>query len=140
MMGARILVSFACNHGEDGLWRGTVEAVSVHAPDGDGIDFEWSSGSAPRLTVLEDRFRFLRRLWAFDRRIPWYGNWCWDAFRVTVEDAADLLLAIRLSGKFCPDGGVVPLLEAYEAVQHDRQRMVHELTSMVAPSSKEAAA
>jgi hypothetical protein len=98
-----ILVGFACNHGDNGLWRGTVEAMSIHAKE-ESLDLECSNGTPPRLTVGRDWLRFLRRRVPVLGGVEWYGNWCWNAYRVSIPDAATLLCAAVQSEKFTTDG------------------------------------
>lgn len=98
-----ILVCFACNDGDNGLWRGTVEAMSVNARE-ESLDLELSLGSAPRLTVGDGWLRFRRKRVAVVDWTEWYGNWCWNAYRVSIFDASVLLWAATQSRRFTCDG------------------------------------
>jgi hypothetical protein len=96
------MVGFACN-GDHGEFRGTIDAMSI-GRNGDSIDFEWSSGSAPRLTVLDGAIRVFRRRFVHHGATEWYGNWCWNAYKLALPDVATLLERARFSEKFSCDG------------------------------------
>jgi len=99
-----IFVAFACNDGDNGGWRGTVEAVAFTGRDNQSIDFELSRGSAPRLAVGDGWLRFMRRRLGFVSSTQWYGNWCWNGYRLYHGDAAILLKEMLRSRKFTCDG------------------------------------
>jgi len=89
-----IIVSFCCNNPDNGTFDGTVSAIEIHGSEGCDVTLEPSTYPAPRFSWLDNppkphssretagfkvaRFRF--------RCAPyrsWYGNWCWDAVKMS---------------------------------------------------------
>lgn len=114
-----LLVCFACNDGDNGLWRGTVEGLSFHGRCTDEyIQMDFSFQGAPRLTIGDGWLRIFRRKLPFSASVEWYGNWCWNGYRMFVGEAAVVLCEAVRSGKFSFDAAsgfgcdVSELLEA----------------------------
>lgn len=85
-----VRVGFACNDGDNGLFTGKVEAISISRA-GESLDLELQKGRASPLTAGEDWIRIFRlKLETFGSK-RWVGNWCWDEYVLAVPDAARLL-------------------------------------------------
>ena len=89
-----ITVSVCCNDPDNGLFDGRVAAIEIHGAEGCDITLKPRIYPAPRFAWLDNapkphdsresmgfkvaRFRF--------RCAPykaWYGNWCWDAVKMS---------------------------------------------------------
>lgn len=53
----------------------------------------------------------MRCAWSVLRSREWYGNWCWNAYWLTPEDAVRLLARVKASGTFRCDHGPSALFE-----------------------------
>jgi len=101
-MSRRIRISFACNDPANGIFTGRVDGINVESLYQIGST-AWDASLEHRhvegvtITVDHQRNRFrIHRVWfPFVRRIPWFGNWCWEAFEMTRPQAKQLLLLMR---------------------------------------------
>lgn len=98
-----VRIQLACN-GDGGVFAGAVEAIAVRAGD-QGLDLEPSRCAPPRLTIAENdspyhggRLRVFRRWFSFSASADWVGNWCWNEYVMSVDDAARLLRAALAKG------------------------------------------
>lgn len=89
----------ACNDG--GAFLGRAEALALSAR-GERLDLELSGASEPRFTDDGNTIRIFRRRCSYEKVIHGYGNWCWNAYDISLPDAAKLLhYAIRKGGFSC---------------------------------------
>jgi len=110
MKGSRsIVVHFACN-GDQGLFQGFAEGISIETRRG-SIDLD---GEA-RFTVDSQMLRFrIARIWfPFMSERQWVGNWCWNAYLMKRPQALRLIAALRGAGWTC-SGGDTRLCDWYE--------------------------
>lgn len=97
----RVRVSFACNDPDNGLFDGQVSMFSVDAGQNISIDLD---GGEARLTVGDDWLRFMRQKVKILGGKDWVGNWCWNAYTLSLDDATRLLHAAVASGKYSTTG------------------------------------
>lgn len=109
-----ITVSFCCNNPDNGIFDGRVAGVEIHGSDGCDISLEPRTIPAPRFAWLDDppkphdscetagfkvaRFRF--------RCAPyrsWYGNWCWDAVKMSGVEVLRLCRVLCQAGWSCSE-------------------------------------
>lgn len=85
-------IHVACNNPNNGMFIGRAPELQV----GEAW-FECRRARAPRFTELPDGFRLAGKEWASDRSIDWFGNWCWNAYRLDTgtKDSASILLALE---------------------------------------------
>lgn len=95
----RIRVEVACND-ERGHFAGKFEALCF-AAKGERIGLDLRSGSAPRFKELPDGciYVYRRRCDVLASR-EWYGNWCWNAYVITLPMAAWWLTHAVSKGRF----------------------------------------
>jgi hypothetical protein len=97
-----IRVGVACN-GDGGYFVGLAEGLSFSCR-GETLDLDLSGGSAPRFTECEETIRIFRREFKVLDCASHVGNWCWNEYEVSLNDAVLLLnLALR-SRKFTVSG------------------------------------
>lgn len=109
-----ITVSFCCNNPDNGCFDGTVSGIEIHGIDACDITLEPRTYPAPRFSWLDDppkphdsretsgfkvaRFRF--------RCAPfrsWYGNWCWDAVKMSGVEVLRLCKVLCAAGWSCTE-------------------------------------
>lgn len=60
----------------------------------------------------------------------WVGNWCWDAARVSIDDAARLLAYLQRSGRWTCEEGATKLFRLWHAGEpitvDDLRKMIEE--------------
>lgn len=95
-----VRIEVACCDGSGFLGKAEALAFSCR---GERIDLELSGGSAPRFTDDGDAIRLFRRNCLYGMSISGYGNWCWMAYDIYLEDAAWLLHRAIRCGKFSCD-------------------------------------
>lgn len=95
-----IRVMIACN-GDGGIFEGRAEGITLSAR-GESIDLELCGARAPRFSELDDGIRIFRRKFAVLGSASCVGNWCWNAYDLSIEDASALLnLALKTGGFSC---------------------------------------
>lgn len=118
--GPKVMLHVACNDGDTGMFEGKAGAVEVQF----GRDlydrlsfspnfFEWS----PAFTVdWEKRILCLGGLQriSYTEHGPHVGNWCWDCFKISREDAAALITHAKFRKWFSLDEAPTDLWEAYQ--------------------------
>lgn len=97
-MNRMIPVDFACNDPDSGLFAGRVGNAEI-----DGNEIERFGEVA--FTEMEDcRFRIHRKVFAFESRKEWVGNWCWNRYWMPVKEANRLVEHLRKNGWQCTTG------------------------------------
>lgn len=99
---ARVMLHVACNE-DGGIFTGLAEALQIERR-GETLDLDCCGRGGPRFTILDDRIRIFRRSIATFSHASCVGNLCWDAFTISVPDAAFVLCAALRSGNFSVDG------------------------------------
>lgn len=124
-----ICVSFCCNDPDNGNFDGHVASIEIYGAEGCSITLEPRTYPSPRFAWLNEpprphdaretmgfkvaRFRF--------RCTPyrsWYGNWCWDAVKMTGVEVLRLCRVLRNARWSCTEAGV-EFAEAWDG-GHDR--------------------
>ena len=134
-----ITVSFACNNPDNGLFLGKVTAVEIHGADCsielEGKHFPDPSNSFAEIARPEgaadrcDRgFKIGRHEFGCYGWKNWYGNWCWDATRMTGVDVLILLRTLRDLGYRCV-ASEVAFGVAYDEGQELTPALVQEALS-----------
>lgn len=117
----RIRLDVACNDPDNGLFAFCAEQLQVHTWDGESIELA-ACRAAPRFRELSGAIRLCRGVWPTLASKEWYGNWCWNAYWLHPEVAADLLMVVKRSGLFHCDCGPSQLFDNWNdaAVPLDR--------------------
>jgi hypothetical protein len=89
-------VAFACNDGDNGIFAGRVDAISIRR-NGDGLDMD--GGISPRLTIGDGWLRIFRLKLRVHGYKDWVGNWCWNEYVLEQPDVAWLLVTAIRTGK-----------------------------------------
>jgi hypothetical protein len=116
--GPRVMLHVACNDGDSGMFEAKAGAVEVQF----GRDlydrlsfspnyFDWS----PAFHVDHDKkmLRFAGRPIPFIAYGEHVGNWCWNAYKISREDAAELITWAKFRKWFSLDEAPHDLWEAY---------------------------
>jgi hypothetical protein len=81
-------IDIACNNPDNGYFDNCARAIQV---DGDTLELEAMDfyGRAPRMVELADkkRFRLSGKTWRYVRVKYGSGNWCWNTYWLTLDDA-----------------------------------------------------
>jgi hypothetical protein len=116
--GPMVTLHVACNDADTGIFHGKADAVEICY--GGSLDdrlsfssnyFDWS----PRF-----RCDWKKCLYIGGRRIAYtttrshVGNWCWDSFKISREDAAALITWSKFRKWFSLDEAPTDLWEAYQ--------------------------
>jgi len=109
-MTALVEVQIACNDPRDGNPMGRAVAVNIA-----GVEFEALNLPEPKFVETEGAFRLSGKRWRFRKSTSWVGNWCWDAFWMPRDDAADFLLWLRRRGLFFASSGPVTLMDWFQS-------------------------
>jgi hypothetical protein len=111
-----ITVSLCCNDPDNGMPLGRVCAIEIgdnefEAPDG-GF---FGGGNKLRIGLAKpfrspsrcnQAFKISRRIFPCCGWTSWYGNWCWDATRMTGVDVLQLIRYLREIGWKMTAGGI----------------------------------
>jgi hypothetical protein len=112
-----ITVSFCCNDPDSGNFDGRIAGVEIHGADGCDVTLEPRTYPSPRFAWLVDppkphdtretmgfkvaRFRF--RCAPFK---SWYGNWCWEAVKMSGVEVLRLCRVLCQAGWSCSEAGI----------------------------------
>jgi hypothetical protein len=109
------VVAVCCNHPDNGQFTGRCDSVTY-----DELDLvAGSKGNCTFRVLPGGRLRISRREFRFLGCKEWFGNWCWNAYRMRRKEAHRLVGYLREIGWAC-EGGPIKLVEWYErsAPQH----------------------
>lgn len=130
MTARTMLITFACNDPINGRFEGRAGYMVVdlksprdkHDWGGPSLELESATRDVTLSVDLDARsFRLHRRTFRYARRIPWYGNWCCDAFVMTRSEGKRLLGMLRASGRWCCSEGPARLLDWFNAPRKARE-------------------
>lgn len=109
-----VTVSICCNDPDNGSFCGTVASIEIHGMEGCDITLEPPTYPPPKFSWLDEppkphdsretsgfkvaRFRFRCRYFR-----EWYGNWCWDAVKMTGVEVLRLCRVLCNSGWTCTE-------------------------------------
>lgn len=85
-----LLVAFACNNPDNGSHGEKFEACNVCLPGESSIELT-RYGHPMTIRFFDRWIRVGRRNYSSTGSIEWFGNWCWDAARVSTEGAAQII-------------------------------------------------
>lgn len=122
-----ITVSFACNDPDNGLPLGRACSIQIgdsefEHPDGGLL------GDGCILRCGDRSFKISRRTFPCNGWISWYGNWCWDATRMSEKDAVELVSYVRQLG-WKMTGGLVDLGDLYDSGNDITPEVLREAAS-----------
>lgn len=130
-----ITVSFCCNDPEYGLWLGKVRSVQIHGEPDIELEGPHFPDTSNTFHVIDkpneapdrcDRgFRIGRHTFGCYGWKTWYGNWCWDATRMTGVDVLQLLRILRELGYRCV-ASEVDFGEAYDEGKELTPALLHK--------------
>lgn len=91
-----MIVSLCINDHRNGQFQGSCDCVNVCPEDDtDGVEIDCYH----RFAFLDgSRFRLGRRVFTYTGHQGWYGNWCWDTFRMKIAETVRLLEYLRQHG------------------------------------------
>ena len=115
-----IRLDVLCNNPDNGLFAHRADGLQVTTWDGEGVEFFCQRVRAPRFVEINGGFQFMRRKWSILRSKEWYGNWCWNAYWLTVSDTIDLLARVHASGMFDCEHGPSPMFDNWRAPEFNR--------------------
>ena len=109
-----IIVSICCNDGDNGIFCGNVAGIEIHGSEGCDISLEPRTYPPPRFAWLKEppkphdsretsgfkvaRFRFRCAYYK-----DWYGNWCWDAVKMSGVEVLRLCRVLCQAGWSCAE-------------------------------------
>lgn len=96
-----ITIAFHCNHPRNGLFTGLCEAINFPSL---ALELQGSRGSS-KLRPVDFGIVLRGKSWPVVGQINWYGNWCWEAFRMQPGVATDFLIWLRKRQAFTSNGG-----------------------------------
>lgn len=112
-----ITVSFCCNNPDNGNFDGRVASIEIHGAEGCDVTLEPRTCPEPRFSWLDEppkphdsretmgfkvaRFRF--RCAPFK---SWYGNWCWEAVKMSGVEVLRLCKVLCDARWSCAEAGV----------------------------------
>jgi hypothetical protein len=98
-----VRVYVCCNHADDGSFLGRADGLEIQRA-GQTLSLELA-GNPPRFTVVSsDAIRIFRRTIVTHSQANWVGNWCWNAYTLSVPDAAWFLIRALRGGLFSITG------------------------------------
>lgn len=113
------LISFACNHPDNGNFCG--RADFIHYADS---DLELYGNCSVR--YLDDgRIRISRKVFTYLRLKEWFGNWCWDAVWMQRAEARRLLRYLKDSKTWHAEAGPCRLYEWFNDGKPTAPRCKH---------------
>ena len=123
-----IRIDMACNDPDNGVFAGQVCAISLAH---DLLELEataWTITSfrgCPTLKETSGGIRLSGKPWPVVRSKEWIGNWCWNAYWMDEEIAADFAVWLHRRGMFRPDNGEARLFEMWESRMPLDREFVH---------------
>ena len=131
-----ITVSVCCNNPDNGCFDGTVSAIEIHGCDGCDITLEPRTYPAPKFSWLADPpklhdaretsgFKVARFKFRCAPFRSWYGNWCWDAVKMSGVEVLRLCRVLCAAGWSCTEADC----EFAEAWDRDHTELSKELLS-----------
>jgi len=111
-----VLLHFACNDPDNGVFAGRVEGVAL---DNGALDLTCQAMRPPKLSVGVLTLKFGRRRWDYEHEVQWLGNWCWNGYWMSTDRAVDFLTWLHADGRFSCDGGWVELCDLWAEAPHN---------------------
>lgn len=97
-----ITIAFYCNDPCNGNFADRCEAITLPSL---ALELQASGHRSPKLRLVEPGIVLSGKHWPVVGHISWYGNWCWEAFRMQPDVATDFLIWLRERRAFHSDGG-----------------------------------
>lgn len=94
-------VDICCNDPDNGAFAGRAAAIQVY----DLLELTANDMLGPRFRECCDRVVLSGRHFKITGSKEYFGNWCWNAYWMSVETAVNLLASVHARGKFNPDLG-----------------------------------
>lgn len=92
-----VRIDVCCNDPDNGLFD--ARAAAIELQDGlaeiTSLDFR-----GPVFRVHADHIQISRRRFRYSYAKEWFGNWCWNAYWLDVDDAVELLAYAHSLGAF----------------------------------------
>ena len=131
-----ITVSFCCNDPDNGNFDGHVQSIEIYGIEGCDITLEPRTYPAPKFAWLDDPpkphdsretagFKVARFKFRCAPYKSWYGNWCWDAVKMSGVEVLRLCRVLCNEGWSCTEAGV----EFAEAWDEGHEKVTKELLS-----------
>ena len=96
-----ITIAFCCNDPCNGNFADRCEGITFPSL---ALELQ-ASRQAPVLRLVEPGIVLSGKHWPVVGQISWYGNWCWEAFRMQPGVATDFLIWLRKRRAYHSDGG-----------------------------------
>lgn len=119
----KLLVSFACNHPENGAPAGVCGHVQIDDPlydrgenllslEGGEYDDNYEI-CGPEFNATNEGVVIAGELFKCEHFKSWYGNWCWELFKMSAKEAARMAVFLRGKGWGC-ERGIEPYFTLYK--------------------------
>ena len=126
-----ITIALYCNDYRNGAFAHCCEAITFPSL---ALELH-ASRQAPRLRLGENGIVLSGKHWPVVGQINWYGNWCWDAFRMQPLIAVNFLIWLRERRAYHSDGGWEELHDWY--VDPDKSIETARLRALLIEAQKE---
>ena len=94
-----VYIDVACNDPDNGLFANKTEYIQLMAGE---VELERYPGV--RFTELPGRIRIHGEVFPIEGSKDWVGNWCWNRYALSREDAKNFYHQIRNNGWRCTTG------------------------------------
>ena len=97
-----VRMDVCCNDPDNGLFDH--RAAMIHLPD-QLLELGASDFRGPAFREHPDHIQISRRKFACGRSKEWFGNWCWNAYWLDIDEAVEMLVYVHKTGAFNCDQG-----------------------------------
>ena len=129
-----ITVSVCCNDPDNGNFDGHVSAIEIHGIEGCDVSLEPRTYPSPLFRWLDNPpkwhdaretmgFKVARFRFACAPYKSWYGNWCWDAVKMSGVEVLRLCRVLCQARWSCSEAGI----EFAQAWDMGHQQITREL-------------
>lgn len=107
-----VVLMLACNDYRNGVFTGLCDAIKVLPSWRDDLLLELA-GAAWRVRDGQGGLWIGHEHLTVARSKAWYGNWCWNAYEVSLREAARLITALCASPRWDIEAGETHLYNAW---------------------------
>lgn len=95
----------ACNDPDNGMFAGRTHAVTYRLWDGSYCELEADNWGGYAFKDTGDAIRLNRKSFCFEGSRDWVGNWCWNGYALTRQEAKKFLRHLKATGRWhCTHG------------------------------------
>lgn len=104
-MKASAWVDVACNDPDNGSFAGRANMITYRLWDNSYCELEADNWDGYAFKELAGGIRIHRRVFGIAGAKDWVGNWCWNGYKLSREQAKRLIGTLRDSGRWrCTHG------------------------------------